>query len=162
MFTQLSSLRSLSVCLIIVVSLLLMLQRPSRANSLLSEYAALKQAVNDSVLLSAAVADNKPALVEFYADWCSVCRSMAPTVAQLRAHYGEQVNFVMLDIDDPRWSEQVQEFGVIGVPHFAFISDLEESPFGSRQLQQTLVGRQPAYVMAAALEDLSIADPTEN
>lgn len=161
MFTQLSSLRSLSVCLIIVVSLLLMLQRPSRANSLLSGYAALKQAVNDSVLLSAAVADNKPALIEFYADWCSVCRSMAPTVGRLRAHYGEQINFVMLDIDDPRWSKQVQDFGVIGVPHFAFISDLE-SPFGSRQLQQTLVGRQPAYVMAAALEGLSIADPTAN
>ncbi|MEO0940225.1 MAG: thioredoxin domain-containing protein [Cyanobacteria bacterium J06642_12] len=123
------------------------------ASSLLSGFAALKQAASSSVPYGVAAADSKPVLIEFYADWCSVCRAMAPTVAELHDRYGEQVNFVMLDIDEPQWAEQVREFRVVGVPYFAFVSS---SPCGTgdRQVLQTLVGKHPNVVMVEALERL--------
>ncbi|MGK7913762.1 MAG: thioredoxin domain-containing protein [Synechococcus sp.] len=126
---------------------------PAFASSLLSGFAALKQAVNTSVPYREAAADSKPALVEFYADWCSVCRAMAPTVAELHDRYGEHINFVMLDIDDPQWAEQVRKFRVVGVPSFAFISSSQEGT-GDRHVQQTLVGKHPNTVMVEALDRL--------
>ena len=126
---------------------------PAFASSLLSGFAALKQAANNSVPYAEAAADSKPALVEFYADWCSVCRAMAPTVAELRDRYGDRVNFVMLDIDDPQWAEQVREFRVVGVPYFAFVSP-SQAGTGNRQVTQTLVGKYPKPVVAEALDRL--------
>lgn len=32
-----------------------------------------------------------------------------------------QVNMVMLNIDNPTWAEEVEEFGVDGLPHFSFL-----------------------------------------
>ncbi|MEM9512024.1 MAG: thioredoxin domain-containing protein [Cyanobacteria bacterium P01_E01_bin.48] len=125
---------------------------PARASTLLTEFAALKQLAAESVTYSVAATDSKPALVEFYADWCSICRAMAPTMTQLHEAYGDRVNFVMLDIDDPHTQSQVQEFGVQGVPYYAFVSPrLGET---DRSLVATLIGRHPAPVMTAYLERL--------
>ena len=126
---------------------------PAFASSLLSGFAALKQAANNSVSYAVAVEDSKPALVEFYADWCSICRAMAPTVAELRDRFGDRVNFVMLDIDDPQWAEQVREFRVVGVPYFAFVLPPQGETDGL-QVQQILVGKYPKPVVAEALDRL--------
>ena len=135
------------------LSLCLGTATPVLASPLLSGFAALKQTATRSVPYSVAAADSKPALVEFYADWCSVCRAMAPTMAELHDRYGEQINFVMLDIDDPQWAEQVRQFRVVGVPYFAFVSSSQDDT-GDRRVQQTLVGKHPNPVMAASLEQL--------
>lgn len=47
------------------------------------------------------LASGKIQLVEFFAFWCGTCKAMATTVHTLEALYGERVNFVYLDIDDP-------------------------------------------------------------
>ena len=157
---KLSAIFKLSVCLAIAASLSLFPQLPTSASALLSGYASLKQAANNSVPYSVAVADSRPAVVEFYAEWCSVCRSMVPTVDRLRDQYGERINFVMLDIDDPRWSQQLQDYRVMGVPHFAMVSDFK-SQFEEHFLKRILVGKQPSFVLAAALEELSPGEPNE-
>ena len=126
---------------------------PASASTLLSGFAALKRSANDSVPYSVAASDPKPAVVEFYAEWCSVCRSMAPTMAELHNRYGERINFVMLDIDDPQWSQQARDFSVVGVPYFAFLSSPDQET-GDRQLQQTLVGGHPMTIVTESLERL--------
>ena len=132
--------------------LAVVLASPLQASSLLSGFAALKQTAKISVPFSVAVTEDKPALVEFYAEWCGVCQSMAPTIAHLHDRYGDRVNFVMMDIDDPQWRSQVRDFGVVGVPHFAFMGGGSLDP-GNR-LQQTLVGGHPDFVMTGAVEQL--------
>ena len=37
-----------------------------------------------AIPLEVAVSNGKPSLVEFYADWCSVCQKMTPDMAKLR------------------------------------------------------------------------------
>lgn len=39
--------------------------------------------------------------IEFFAEWAPLCKSMAPILNGLEDLYGEKINFVFLDIDDP-------------------------------------------------------------
>ena len=101
-----------------------------------------------STPISVALANGKPSLVEFYADWCSTCQSLAPSLEKLHQQYGEEINFVMLNVDEPQWKEMIEEYQVTGVPQLTFLSR-------DRQLVQTLIGKVPETVIAQIFDQLS-------
>lgn len=108
---------------------------------------ALKSTAQVAMPYEAAIANGKPTLLEFYADWCTTCQSMAPTINTLHDQYGEHMNLVMLNIDDPRWRSQVEQFQVNGVPEY-FLLDADQS------LQRSFVGRVPYGILAQAMKTL--------
>ncbi|MEO0852895.1 MAG: thioredoxin domain-containing protein, partial [Cyanobacteria bacterium J06648_11] len=86
----------------------------------------------------------KPTLLEFYADWCSTCKLMAPTMAELEDEFSDRVNFVMLNVDNPKWMPELTQYGVNGIPHFAFLDA------NARRLA-IAIGDQPREVMTQNL-----------
>ena len=42
----------------------------------------------------------KPVVVDVYANWCSKCQNIAPTVSELKKQYDGKVEFVVLDVSD--------------------------------------------------------------
>lgn len=100
-----------------------------------------------STPLEVATSNGKPSIVEFYANWCTVCQKMAPDVAQLKQEYGDKVNFVMLNVDNNKWLPEMLKYRVDGIPHFVFLGADGETIAQS-------IGDQPRTVMASNLEAL--------
>lgn len=47
---------------------------------------------------------NKPAIIDFYADWCGPCKMIAPSLEQLAKEYAGQINIYKVDVDkDKSW-----------------------------------------------------------
>ena len=91
------------------------------------------------------LASGKVQLVEFFAFWCGPCQAMAPLVHGLEDRYQTRMNFIYLDIDDPRVSEFKQQLGYKSQPHF-FLLD----PYGKVLAQW--VGAVPIDVLVQAIE----------
>lgn len=68
---------------------------------------------------------DKPAIVDFYADWCGPCRITSPILAELAAEYGEEIYIYKINVD--REAELAGLFGARSIPMFLFIP-MDEDP----------------------------------
>ncbi len=62
---------------------------------------------------------DKPALIDFYADWCGPCRQAAPVLEELAKEYNGQVHIYKIDTQVER--ELASVFGIQGIPAFLYI-----------------------------------------
>jgi thiol-disulfide isomerase/thioredoxin len=104
--------------------------------------APLERLARQSPELETALADGRPTLVEFYADWCEACRAMAPAMETLeRSHHGA-LDVVLLNVDNPRWQPQVERFDVNGIPQ------LELFDAAGQSVGRSIGARRPAELEA--------------
>ena len=76
----------------------------------------LKSFGESSVDPAIAFTNNKPTFLEFYAEWCEVCKEMAPQVSAFKDEYEKDINFVFLNVDNQKWANYVQKYAVNGIP----------------------------------------------
>lgn len=78
--------------------------------------APLEQLARRSLDLPVALANGRPTIVEFYADWCAVCREMAPAMEQIERRHRGSLDVVLLNVDNPRWEPEIDRYDVNGIP----------------------------------------------
>jgi thioredoxin len=61
----------------------------------------------------------KPAIVDFYADWCGPCKAVAPVLEELSDEYKDELTIYKVDTEKERELSAV--FGIRSIPTILFI-----------------------------------------
>ena len=62
---------------------------------------------------------DKPAIIDFYADWCGPCKQVAPVLEELAAEYGDQIYIYKIDTEAEQ--ELAAAFGIRSIPSILFV-----------------------------------------
>ncbi|MEA2106602.1 MAG: thioredoxin [Bacteroidota bacterium] len=58
--------------------------------------------------------DNRPVLVDFYADWCQPCKMVSPILSEVKKSMGEKVRIIKIDVD--KNPSIASKYNIRGVP----------------------------------------------
>ena len=94
-----------------------------------------------------AFTNDKPTFLEFYAEWCEVCKEMAPKVSSLKKEYEKEINFVFLNVDNQKWDNYIRKFDVNGIPQVNLF-DREGN------LNSTFIGKQEEFTIRESINRL--------
>ncbi len=87
---------------------------------------------------------DKPAIIDFYADWCGPCKMIAPILEELAEEYDGQIYIYKVDTDAEQ--QLAAEFGIRSIPSLLFV------PMdGSPQMAQ---GALPKDAFKQAIEEV--------
>jgi thioredoxin len=87
---------------------------------------------------------DKPAIIDFYADWCQPCKVLEPVLEEVSEEYKGQVDFFRVDTEDQQ--ELAAMFGIRSIPSLLFIPK-EEQP-------QMAQGALPKDTIEKAISDV--------
>lgn len=79
--------------------------------------------VNDSNFEELVIKSGKPALVDFWAEWCGPCRMITPIVKDLGEEYDGQAVIAKLNVDEN--PEVCAKYGIRNIPTILFFKDEE-------------------------------------
>ena len=91
--------------------------------------------------------NNKPTFLEFYAEWCEVCKEMAPKVSALKNEYEKDINFVFLNVDNQKWDNYIRKFEVNGIPQVNLFDR-------NGNLISTLIGKQEELIIKDSINKI--------
>ena len=82
---------------------------------------------------------NKPAIIDFYADWCGPCKMVAPILEELSEEYKGKVNIYKVDTEKEQ--ELSAAFAIRSIPSMLFIPEGEQPQMAQGALPKTELER---------------------
>jgi thioredoxin 1 len=81
--------------------------------------------------------NNKPVLVDFWAEWCGPCRQVAPILDQISAEHGDKIEIVKVNVDDEQ--QLAMQYGIVSIPTMMV--------FQNGQAAKTIIGAKPKAIL---------------
>ncbi|XRQ07298.1 thioredoxin [Actinomadura welshii] len=100
------------------------------------------KAVTDADFASEVLDNDKPVLVDFWAEWCGPCRMVAPILEEISEEHGDKIDIVKLNIDEN--PKVPQQYGVMQIPTM--------NVYKGGEVVKQIMGAKPK---AALLKDLA-------
>ena len=102
-------------------------------------------AVSDGEFDSSIIKCDKPALVDFWAEWCQPCKMLAPTIEEIAGEYEDKVKIGKLNVDDN--PNTATKYGIRGIPTLLFFK-------GGKVVQQVTGVKSKAEIKKIIDEEL--------
>jgi thioredoxin 1 len=99
--------------------------------------------VTDATFDTEVLQNNKPVVVDYWAEWCGPCRMVSPVLEEIASEHGDKIDVVKLNIDEnPTISQRYQ---IMAIPTM--------SVFQNGEVVKQIVGAKPKAALLRELAD---------
>lgn len=88
--------------------------------------------------------NEKPTLIDFYADWCGPCKALAPIIQEVKDELGDKARVIKINIDkNPELSTKL---GIQSIPALKI--------YKAGKMMWSGVGMQSKHFLVSKIEEL--------
>ena len=70
--------------------------------------------VTDETFEADVLKNDKPVLVDYWAEWCGPCKMVAPVLEAIAEEHGDKLDIVKLNVDEN--PQVTQKYGILNIP----------------------------------------------
>jgi thioredoxin 1 len=103
----------------------------------------MPMAVTDASFEQDVLKSDTPVVVDFWAEWCGPCRTIAPALEEIAAEMGDKVRIAKVNVDENPGAPS--RYGVRGIPTLILFKD--------GKVLSNKVGAAPKSAISAWIEE---------
>jgi thioredoxin 1 len=100
--------------------------------------------VTDATFKDVVLGNDRPVVVDFWADWCKPCVMISKSLGELAEEYGDKLVIVKIDADSN--PEAVRTYGVMSMPTLLV--------FREGEVVGSMVGAKPKASLRKSIDEL--------